>query len=81
MDNFRPILIVSELVTNRYDCGSVYEMHCRLAENSDSFMSDERASQFWQEEPLEMNKSEQNQEFYTKLNFSQWEGEWLEFFL
>ena len=36
MDNFRPTIVVSEIIGNRRDCTLIYTMDCSLSANNDA---------------------------------------------
>lgn len=77
MDNFRPTIIVSELVTNRQDCASVYKMHTKLVENPGEVDQVEDRAYYWNdadEEEHLVEPEKRNRECFTQRTFAQWQG-------
>lgn len=79
MDNFRPTIVVSELVTNRQDCASVYRMHTELVGNPDEIDTSqlENRAYYWNdrdEEEQQVEPEKRNRECITQRTFAQWEG-------
>ena len=66
MDEFRPTLVVSELIANRRDCGCKYRMRCQLFGTDE----DELNFDFDQEE----GEVDANRYVQVKKEFAQWEG-------
>lgn len=62
MDNFRPTIVVSELVASRKDCASTYFLISRLKRSLDA---------------KENESSCGREQFVNRRNFAQWEGMWL----
>ena len=64
MDEFRPTLVVSELIANRRDCACKYRMRCQL------FGTDEDELNF----DFNQDETDTVQHVQVRKEFAQWEG-------
>jgi hypothetical protein len=79
MDNFRPTIVVTEMVANRRDCASAYQMICSLVANNDEDQIDKNYYPFiygnigeFPEEHRDNN--DRSVGVIIKLRFGQWQG-------
>jgi hypothetical protein len=82
MDNYRPTIVVSEMVGNRTDCGSRYQMVCSLGVNEDVPERDQYDGHFvqgnWHDGEFHDEHGDTDGHsvgVWIKLQFAQWHGE------
>lgn len=76
MDAFRPTILVSELVTPRKDCGSVYELRSELKQEVTTQQNAEDEGMFaeFEDDEQDQQQEEYHQRWFTRKTFRQWEG-------
>jgi hypothetical protein len=86
MDNYRPTIVVSEMVGNRTDCGSRYQMVCSLGVNEDVPERDQYDDNFvqgnWHDGEFHEEHGDNNGRpvgAMITLQFAQWQGERISF--